>query len=101
MDGWLNKHVEGGHLPFMEPPLTQRKYNKQCFCVVLKRKRKTQEKKLLCFQRNITLEPADFYPGCIMTITVKLDCRTFNNDANVKSFELSGPVLLSELCLMK
>lgn len=40
MDGWLNKHVEGGHLPFMEPPLTQRKYNQQCFSVVLKKQLK-------------------------------------------------------------
>lgn len=36
-----------------------------------------------------------------MTITAKPDCRTFNNDANVKSFELSSPLLLGEWCLMK
>lgn len=33
--------------------------------------------------------------GCIMTITATLVCGAFNNDANAKSFDLSGPVLLS------
>lgn len=69
MDGWLNKHVEEGHLPFMEP---------------LPRK------------ENITnnIDSAKLC-GCIMTIIATLVCRAFNNGANAKSFDLSCSVLLS------